>query len=467
MRRKLMVTPLRKVLLCFAACLALPAHASSLAPVVEVEEDVYTYTNANNGSGPMWCSGSTSLVRVGERLFATGLETIPGAKPLNNCRWVLFERTAGGWQRVYTDDRRTREPSPVAASPDGQVLVSVNPTLGLPPEPNGGPTAPDVIAFSLSATSPWTPESLAPRWEGRPRFSEHSYRSFAADHSTGELILFQNVDYTHAEWTYRDPAGQWSAQGKLKWPWGAEYDRPQPIRVCYPNVAIQNRAVHFFGVSDILEPYTAWRDFKHQLTGQHWDYEFRRLFYTWTPDIRTNHFAPWMEIASRDKTCGWVAPCDLYAAPNGDVHLMWTERAIDERLREKFYPWEKQSHTLHHGVLRQGKMVRREILEESREDAHAVIGSGARFQVTPEERLFAFYFASGVNPAGRPVSENRLREITEDGAGPAVRIDLHPPLASVFTATVRAGSAPSRSVEMLGPRMDHPETMRYVRVGLF
>src|SRR5690349_15546897 len=50
-----------------------------LAPVVEIEEDVYTYSNADNGAGPMWCSGSTCLVRSGEHLFASGLETVPDA----------------------------------------------------------------------------------------------------------------------------------------------------------------------------------------------------------------------------------------------------------------------------------------------------------------------------------------------------------------------------------------------------
>ena len=56
-------------------------RAAVLAPVVEVEEDIYTYTNAQNGAGPMWCSGSTTLVRVGDRLFASGLETVPDAEP--------------------------------------------------------------------------------------------------------------------------------------------------------------------------------------------------------------------------------------------------------------------------------------------------------------------------------------------------------------------------------------------------
>ena len=33
--------------------------AAPLQPVVELEEEVYTYEPANNGAGPMWCSGST------------------------------------------------------------------------------------------------------------------------------------------------------------------------------------------------------------------------------------------------------------------------------------------------------------------------------------------------------------------------------------------------------------------------
>src|SRR5437867_22880 len=43
-------------------------------PVVEVEEDVYTFDPANNGAGPMWCAGSTCIVRAGDDVFASGLE---------------------------------------------------------------------------------------------------------------------------------------------------------------------------------------------------------------------------------------------------------------------------------------------------------------------------------------------------------------------------------------------------------
>ena len=82
-------------------------------PLVEAEEDVYQYQSANNGSGPMWCRGSTCLVRIGDKVFASGLETIKDAKPLNNCRWMLHQRGLDGWKMIQVDQTgRTREPCP-------------------------------------------------------------------------------------------------------------------------------------------------------------------------------------------------------------------------------------------------------------------------------------------------------------------------------------------------------------------
>jgi hypothetical protein len=305
------------------------------------------------------------------------------------------------------------------------------------------------------------------RWQGDPPFTEHSYRSLAADGAAGELVLFQNIGYTHAEWTFRDRAGQWSAQGQLQWPWGAEYDTPQPIRVCYPNVALRDRAVHFVGVSDILEPYQAWRDFKHELTGQHWDYDFRRLFYTWTPDISEQPFAEWIEIASCDNTAGWISPGDLWLAPNGDVHLLWSERALDERLRAKFFPQARQSHILKYALVRDGQIALRHTLLESSEDKPGLVGSAGRFHVTPDNRLFVVYLAAGTDQNGTHVFENRVAEILPDGtAGAPARIPLKQPFTSYFTTTVRGGSPPSAALEMLGPRSGTPNTISYARVRL-
>jgi hypothetical protein len=438
----------------------------TLQPVVEVEEEVYRFEPANNGAGPTWCSGSTCLVRVGEGVLASGLETLKNARPLNNCRWTLYQRTAEGWQLQQADPAgRTREPCPLAVLPGGKVLLSANPTIA-GPNAYSGPARPEIVQFS-AADPKADGQTVLPIWDGQPQFSEHSYRSFAADGQAGSLVLFQNIGYTHAEWVFRDGSGQWAAKGKLVWPWGAEYDRPQPIRVCYPDVAVRGRAVHFCGVSDIVEPYQKWREYKRKLTGNEWDYDFRRLFYAWTDDITTGKFQPWVEIASRDKTCGWIEPGDLHLTADGAVHVLWTERAIDERLRKEFFPAEKQSHTLQYAVLRAGKVVSRQALVKAVEGGPAEVPGRGRFLVLPDGRLLAFYYVHGTDAAGKAVSENRLMELRADGtSGPEVRVPLKHPMREYFTASIRAGCSPSMFIDILGHRAGGTNAMCYARVRL-
>ncbi|HOB99002.1 MAG TPA: hypothetical protein PKM43_09685 [Verrucomicrobiota bacterium] len=447
------------------------AAETALQPVVEVEEVVYEYTSADNGAGPMWCHGSTCLVRLGDALFASGLETIPHEKPLNNCRWTFWRRGPEGWTLLQKDPAgRTREPCPLAAFPEpGRVFLSANPTLNPPGQAGGGPARPVLFEFTAAdASAP--PGSHWPGWRNHPAppaFTEHSYRSLAADGPGRELILFQNIGYTHAEWAFRDRDGNWNAQGQLKWPWGAEYDTPQPIRVCYPNVALRARAVHFVGVSDIVEPYAKWRQAKRELTGQEWDYDFRRLFYTWSPDIARGGFRDWVEIASRDKTCGWVSPGDLWVAPDGAVHIVWTERALDERLRAKFFPNEKQRHELNYAVVREGRVRLRRTLLAADEGRPGLVASLPRFQPLPDHRLCVFFHVQGADETGKAVAENRLLDLGSEGSpGPMISVPLRHPLASYFTATVRAGSAPSWTLDLLGTRSDQPNAMCYARVRI-
>jgi len=444
---------------------AVVAMPSGAAPVVEIEEDLYSYSPADNGAGPMWCHGSTCLVRIDEAILASGLETIADAKPLNNCRWMLFARPEKGWEKVCVDESgRTREPCPLVGFPDGRLFLSSNPTLDT--NAYSGPARPEVLQFD--ASDPRAPaRTLLPAWQGQPKFTEHSYRSFAADGPNHELILLQNVGYTHAEWSFLDREGRWSARGQLKWPWGAEYGKPQPIRVCYPNVALKDRAVHFCGVSDIVEPNETWRAFKKELTGREWDYDFRRLFYTWTPDVTSKPFRPWVEIASREKTCGWGTPGDLWVAPDGDVHLLWTERALDERLREKFFPEARQSHTLNYAVVRDGQVQSCRTLLAAEEGKSNERPGRGRFHVTPDHRLFVFFYVSGSDAGGKSVSENRLLEIGPDASvGPAGRVPLQRPFTEFFTATVRAGSPPSRTLELLGTRQGSGNTISYARIRI-
>lgn len=463
----------------FCFCMPIPifAESSLLDPIVEVEEDVYTITPSDNGAGPLWARGSTSLVRVGDRVFASGLETLPDVKPLNNCQCTFWQRGPKGWELVQNDGSRTREPCPLVVFPAQQkIFLSSNPTLNKPEQSGSGPAQPAILEFS-AADPKQPPARLQPVWQGSPTlppFTEYSYRSFAADGTSGELILFQNIGYTHAEWAFRDRQGRWAAAGQLQWPWDSEYNPPQPVRLAYPVVALQDRVVYFVGASDIVEPDQKWKTFKHELTGREWDYVFRRLFYTWSPDITKGQFQDWIEIANRDKTGGLILPGDLWIAPDGTAHIVWEERALDERLRKTFFPEAKQRYELNYAVLREGKILSRRTLLAADEGKPSPIPHLPRFQVTPENRLFVFFYVDSTDENGKAISENRILEILQDGTTTApVRVPLTHPLVShnnYFTSAVRGGSEPSRILDLLGTEVGGitiPTTIRYARVRLY
>ena len=440
--------------------------AKTLKPVVEAEEDVYQYEPPDNGAGPLWCKGSTCIVRIGGDVFVSGLETIKGLKPLNNVRWLLFKRTASGWALEQRDENdRTREPCPLAGFPDGRLFLSVNPTLT---EPNvyGGPALPQILQFA-AADPKARYRRLMPRWENKPAFTEHSYRGLAADGPNRELLLLNILGHEAQYWSFRDRSGRWVARGKLVFPMGKDYETPEPIRLCYPVVVLANRAAHVLAIGDIVEPVKAWKAYKLELTGQKWDYDFRRLFYTWTPDILTAPFCEWVEIASREKTAGHIDNLDIWAAPDGAAHLLWNETSLDPRLREKFFPGARLTHALEHCVMRNGKVVARDTLVKAGEGESGEIPGVARFQATADGRLFVFYFCGGADAAGNAVSENRVLEILPNGRhSEPVKVALEHPFTSFMTATERGGSPSSAALEVLGECVGKPGTIRYARIRL-
>ena len=445
-----------------------------LNPVVEAEEVVFQYTPADNGSGPLWCFGSTCLVRAGERVFASGLETLKDGPPLNNCRWTLFTRDAAGWQLAAEDPKdRTREPCPLAWSHDGRLFLSVNPTLVSDrTKRGGGPARPEILEFS--GTDPkLAPLTILPAWGDSPPFTEHSYRSFAADGPAGELILFQNVGYTHSEWIRRDRQGEWPARGKLAWP---PYEDPslEPygathVRVNYPNVVLRNREVHFCGIAS----YNKWdrvRDKPELMGRENWGSRTRRLLYTWTPDIAQKPFSEWIEIAHCFTTGGYLLTGDMWRAPDGPVHIVWTEYPIHPKLRQEHFPDIQRTQSIKYAQLRDGKVVLRRTLLEGGEGAGNEFPSAPRFQVTPDNRMILVY-AVERREAGKSTRENRLMELSADGVpGASVKIPLEHPLSNYFTATPRGGSAPSTTLDLFGSRFTPPSgepVMCYARVKLW
>jgi hypothetical protein len=439
-----------------------------LLPAVEIEENVYTTAPANNGAGPLWCFGSTSLARLGEGVYASGIETLPDQKPLNNVRWMVFQRGAGGWQLMQADPTgRQREPCPLGVWADGRLLLSSNPTL-TPPGTYNGSAQPQVLLFDTRDLKA-PPQVMLPQWEGAPAFSEHSYRGFTVDSQSREALLLQNVGYDKGYWSFLDRAGEWSRRGVLNMPWGAEFEKPAPIRIAYQQMALRDRAAHIMGISDIIEWVREWREYKLELNGgKTWDYDFRRLYYCWTPDVTAQPFGEWVKVADCDQTCGHIRNLDMWLDPQGRAHLLWLENSVwDKRVRDKFFLEVPQTFTLMYGIIEQGKVVRKTQLARGGEkQASQEIPGWGRFQATPDGRLFVFYYTSGVNAQGRAVSENRLLELYADGTfSPPVRVALQRPLTSFFTASERGGSAPSATLDLLG-HASGVDGVCYARINL-
>jgi hypothetical protein len=146
-----------------------PAMLEVSTPVVEVEESVYSYVPARNGADPLWDFGSTNLVRVGERIFASGLETLPGVAPPNNTRCILWERDSNGWTVARSDSSgRTREPCPLTVLPrEGNVFLSANPTVRAQDRAGGSLTKPVVLKF-LADDARRSPVVTQPLWQDAP-----------------------------------------------------------------------------------------------------------------------------------------------------------------------------------------------------------------------------------------------------------------------------------------------------------
>ncbi|MDD2478930.1 MAG: hypothetical protein PHS31_03465, partial [Victivallaceae bacterium] len=378
-----------------------------IMPVVETEYLVYAMNKPDNGAGAMWCYGSTCLARLGKDIFASGLELIPNQKPLNNVRWTLFKLGDKKPQLLQADPTgRQREPCPLGIFQDGRLMLTSNPTLTKPGERNG-PAKPELLIFDTQKPTV-APQVSLPIWEGEPKFTEHSYRGFAVDGPNKEALYLQNVGYDTSFWSFLDRNGKWSKCGSIKMPWGDEFEKPEAIRVCYQNMALHDRAAYVMGVSDIIEWVKEWREYKLILhAGKTWDYDFRQLYFCWTPDITKQPFGAWIKVADCEH-CGHITNLDLWLDKQGRAHILWLEQSIwDSRMRDKFFPSEPITYALMYGIIDQGKLVQkiRLVFGGEKQESKEIPGYG-RFHATPNGRLFVFYYTSGTDAQGQSISEN-------------------------------------------------------------
>jgi len=414
--------------------------------IVEVEETVCTVGNPNNGAGALWCYGAPLITRIGERVFVSAMEVGEDIPPLCNTRPRILMRDKDGWHAVWRpEDFREREPCPIVCFQDGTFVLSVNPLID-DTESRRGRCNPHLLKFSLDNLNA-TPESLQPKWVENRRFTEHSYRGIAADGVCGEILLL-NIDAQTGDqcWSFCDADGNWLNNGQIRF----------PIRSCYPQVELRNRAGHVLAIGDIVEPKEEWRTYKYEKTNRSWDYVFRRLFYTWTPDATKTDFAPPIEVEDVDATGGHISNLDLWIDNNGDAHLLYIKQPTVPILRDKYFPNIQLTRTLEHCVVSRGEVVSRNELLVSGENITGDSPAYARLHTTPDRRLFAVCVCSP--PAVK------IMQILPQPAEP-IELELDKPFGTFFTANERGGSKPSDIIDLFGIAGE-PNKLGYARVRL-
>jgi len=141
-----------------------------------------------NGSGPSWSRGNSTIVRVGDMVYATNMRVVPELSSLNRTVMEIYSKRDGGeWARQWSDEGEyQREPCPVIYA-DGRLIVSSNPVIQ-PEKENRGRCVPKLYIFDIDGENVVKSGEIIPEWDDPAYdFIEHSYRSFARDTISPQL----------------------------------------------------------------------------------------------------------------------------------------------------------------------------------------------------------------------------------------------------------------------------------------
>jgi len=444
------------------------AAASALAGArVVADEIVTTTTPSHNGSSPMWCAGAPLLVRTGGAVWASLSVHDPEAPPYCNTHWELWRRPdGGGWERVKQGPAASeREPCPLFLADAESLVLSIHPKL----LPRGAGREGETSWYcqpALAVFNPGHPDRKPGLWPPTfapgAVFTEHSYRSVGVDPATGAFLLLVIDRHDTYQPAWRDGAGAWRPLPPLEF----------PIRACYPNIVLQDRAAHVLAIGDIVEPVAAWREEKTRVLQRSWDYVFRRLFYAWAPDLAAGSFGEPLEVDSVEDTGGWMFNQDMLVDREGRVHLLWVRRNFDHGfMRDRFFPGRPIIEEVRHAVIEDGRITAQETLlsrELSAEATARRLATNGRLHELPDGRIVAVL---AVEAARRDDSTLLLQEVDLRGrssAAPvALKVDGPPFTGRFFTNTPRGGSVPSYGLDLLGTATnDGLVSLRYLHVHL-
>ena len=440
------------------ALLSIGVRSHAIEVKLVVEETVDTVASPQNGASPFWCYGASILVRDGNELYLSLLRPDEGFEPYCNAHWELWKRDGGNWSELHRGgEAREREPCPIGLLAEGEVVLSIQPAILPKPFQDGHGDMPWVCQPGLFVigTSEGEDEdrvytNLQPVFPVGSRFSQHSYRGLGVDRANRELLLMvmeQKDENYQPTWLDRD--GQWHPLPLLEF----------PVRACYPEVVLQDRAAHVLAIGDIVEPVEEWRQAKFEVLNRKWDYAFRRLFYSWSPDLETGGFVDPIEIDSVDETAGSMRNLDLFIDGNGRAHLLYLKQIHQYAfMRDRFFPGQPMTVSIEYAVVDQGRVIlRRTLLTGSAEESGATDQDSmrpdfGRFHPMPDGQLGVVTSGSWRGGASRVESGLFLSLLSTEGSvEQTIRLPAERPFTGTFfTNTPRGGSDVGHHLDLIG-----------------
>ena len=422
-------------------------RAQTTQPAVEIEEPVTQWVSGISAAAPLWCWGAPLLVRVGQEVYVSIAE--PG--PTREQRWRVWHRGPQGWEVLYQADAfEEPEPCPLVGLPDGRLFLSISPHKG---PPGDGKVDPHLVQLGADGQSPSV--HVRASWPNEPGLTLPTYRGITADAGNGELLAVSiaGPDY---QASYMDWAGAWHP---VTVP-------PFPIRTCYVSLALVDRAAHMLSIGDMIEPVPEWYAFKQKT--QSAGFTFRRLFYTYTPNVLAEPFAQPTEIDSAEQTAGDIRHLDLYVDARGRAHLLYLKHDYsDGALVQQFLSGQSSTCQLIHVIVDQGEVVSRRVILDGSQSVRVGTSEGApschyaRLVVREDGRIRALICAT---IGGRTLM--LLASLGDTQPAEALEpIPMAHPMMAFFTSSPRSGSAPSNIVDLLGLSANASE-LRYARIRL-
>jgi len=464
----------------FTALLASTSLAEAATVNIQVQESAFTYTDPGNGAAALWNYPSTTLVREGSRIIASGVTYASWGVGVNKFGCTLGTRddSGGGWTWIPVNrGGTTREPCPIAVDrARGMLFMTAN-----VPRDQASPlnTEPAILGWSTAALSSAEETYRTPWWHrySENLFFEHSYRSLAVHPIRPELFSLQQSDWSHAEWVLHNYASNSNVYGRLDWP----IDLPrgtQGIRVAYGAAQLVGDAAHYFAVSNVQEPVNSWQNY---MVSEGWaspTWVFRRLFYTSTPSLATKPFGRWIEVANLEASGGHMNPGDMRAEMDGSVHVVWNEWHVEPRLYGLLVANLRQSQRLMYAKIKDGSILTRRTLIESFGGPEDLIGPNTPSSVNPgaptsarlhrlaSGQLVLLYSLDSAAHRWGPL-RNQMMFLGADGEpGQVIDLPFSPALKTFVLANERAGSAPSNTIDLLGTKDWGDHEVFYVRLGV-